>query len=128
MQRILYVSTASCPAGSQDDFDILEESRRYNADHDVCGYLLRTPQHFYQILEGAERDLDDVINRIIHDKRHQDMDILTRHDIAERLFAGWSMGFKMLTNPQSLLTNRQDKYSPKDVETLLQQIVRIAWI
>jgi hypothetical protein len=49
---------------------------------------------FLQMLEGDERAVRDLYNRIAMDRRHQDPRIMLDREIPCRVFADWSMGFE----------------------------------
>ena len=45
-----------------------------------------------QVLEGGRGAVNKLYNRIAADPRHSDVELLSYEEIAERRFAGWSMG------------------------------------
>lgn len=77
--------------------DILRASRRSNADRGITGVLLYENGQFLQLLEG-ERDTVRQLyyGHIVGDRRHRNPRVVLEHEIAERAFSDWSMGFVRL--------------------------------
>jgi hypothetical protein len=71
--------------------DILEQARRNNARDDVTGALAFGKGKFIQILEGPSDKLDDLLQRLDGDPRHENLRILVRREAGARDFAGWNM-------------------------------------
>jgi hypothetical protein len=65
-----------------------------------------------QVLEGGRDAVNALYNKIVRDARHRDIALLHYEEVAERKFAGWTMGQVNLTkvNPSLLL-----KYSDRPV-------------
>ena len=51
---------------------------------------------FMQVLEGEAAVVDATYGRVKLDTRHHSPILLSRHEIDEREFANWSMGFRSL--------------------------------
>jgi hypothetical protein len=66
----------------------------------VTGYLLRTRTQYFQLLEGGDDVLDDVVGMIRKDSRHTDMQILCDSTVNERRFANWAMGYHLVTEAE----------------------------
>lgn len=94
-----YCSTAtfaSAPRGYGVDPEvtrILVHSRRNNARLDVGGVLHFGGGYFFQYLEGPADAIDGLYARICRDRRHRDVQRLTRRPIRSRRFEQWSMKF-----------------------------------
>ena len=89
-----YLSTATGRWDAEALEDLLEVSRRNNADADITGVLLYSGESFLQTLEGPAETVDAVMARVNDDTRHRNVEVLRRDEIEERAFAGWSMGFR----------------------------------
>lgn len=92
MIRLLYISTARQQVDPEMLADILRASRRNNPLADVTGLLIVGGRRFLQALEGPELAVLSTFERIDRDPRHFAVVQLGRETIAERQFAGWSMG------------------------------------
>ena len=70
---------------------ILSDARRYNLRDDITGALVCRADVYLQMLEGPTAAVDAAFARIGLDDRHQEVTLLYRRPVAERLFPGWSM-------------------------------------
>lgn len=92
MKRVSYVSSATTAISKAELDQISEISIRNNAKVGVTGVLLLCGNFFFQILEGEEESVDQVLERIQRDSRHQDLQILKVEKVQNhRKFADWSM-------------------------------------
>lgn len=79
--------------GSEDLKALLEKCRVNNARRDVTGMLLYQQRSFFQILEGERGTVEALFEKIAADPRHTRVTRVILETIAERAFAGWSMGY-----------------------------------
>jgi Sensors of blue-light using FAD len=100
MFSLLYVSSATVPFSKQDLQELLLKSRRNNTALEVTGLLLFKDGNFMQVLEGDERNVNAVYQRILLDSRHAGTMILLKQHTAARDFAEWSMAFRDMNDPQ----------------------------
>lgn len=91
--QLLYGSVAVHTFPHPSDFDILRKSHANNAAMGMTGFLIRTPVHFLQLLEGKKEDIDAAMERIASDDRHLSVRIFYRGEAGERSFQNWEMGF-----------------------------------
>ena len=90
--RLMYASRA-VPAVDQEELvAILKKSKANNPKAGVTGVLCFSEGIFMQVLEGGRAAVNQLYNRIAADARHSDVVLLHYEEIAERRFAGWSMG------------------------------------
>ena len=110
--RLLYASRAVEPLAPETIDAILASSRRRNPTLGITGLLCHSGDTFMQVLEGGREGVNQLYTRICQDLRHRDVILLHYEEIAERRFAGWTMGQVNLqrVNPSILL-----KYSEKPV-------------
>ena len=100
IRAVLYQSTAKTDFPSTADHDILETAWRHNGEMGVTRYLLRTRTQYFQLLEGGDDVLDDIVGMIRKDPRHADMQILCYNPVNERRFANWAMGYHLVTEAE----------------------------
>ena len=98
MIQISYISSATEPMSTQALLGLLQECRQSNAGSGVTGMLLYGNATFLQVLEGEERVIDNLIDKIRKDARHTDIQILHRRTLERREYSDWSMGFKRVSN------------------------------
>ncbi|MBP6903419.1 MAG: BLUF domain-containing protein [Burkholderiaceae bacterium] len=115
--RLLYASRAVTPVDDGTLQDILRQSKANNPAQGITGLLCCSGGIFIQALEGGRLAVNALYRRIAADARHSDVCLLSYEEIAERRFAGWSMGQVNMArlNPALLLkysaTAALDPYS-----------------
>jgi uncharacterized membrane protein (DUF373 family) len=100
MIQISYISSATEPLTTRELLALLQSCREHNAANGVTGMLLYGNATFLQVLEGEERVIDDLVERIRKDPRHTDLRILHRNTIERRQYSDWSMGFKRVSDKE----------------------------
>ncbi|MCV2352648.1 BLUF domain-containing protein [Paucibacter sp. B2R-40] len=90
--HLLYASRAAHAMSSPDLAAILKQSREHNAGEGITGLLCHSDGVFMQLLEGGRDAVNARYQRIASDPRHKDVILLSYTEIAEREFAGWTMG------------------------------------
>ena len=94
MISLTYLSTAVAPFRPAALEDLLDVSRRNNAEAGLTGMLLYLDGHFIQTLEGEAEAVDAKYELISRDSRHRSVFIAMRQTIHERAFPEWTMGFE----------------------------------
>jgi len=110
--QLLYASRAASAVTAEMTESILQQSRAKNPEMGITGVLCHGGDVFMQLLEGGRAPVNDLYNTIVRDPRHQRVMLLHYREVAERHFAGWTMGHVRLDkiNPSLLL-----KYSERPV-------------
>ena len=110
--RLLYASRAAEAVTQELIEAILQSSRKHNPALGITGVLCYGGDVYMQVLEGGRPAVNELYNKIVRDERHRDIALLHYQEVAERKFAGWTMGQVNLAkvNPSLLL-----KYSDKPV-------------
>jgi len=90
--RLLYASRAVPAVDHEELLAILKKSKANNPKVGITGVLCFSQGIFMQVLEGGRDAVSSLYNRIANDARHGDVVLLSYEEIAERRFAGWSMG------------------------------------
>lgn len=91
--QLVYVSEA-CPDLCYTDLEnILFSARKRNSDLNVTGMLIYRDGFFIQFLEGTQKNVKDVIGRIIQDRRHSKLRVVGEWYSLKRYFEKWSMSF-----------------------------------
>jgi hypothetical protein len=94
--RLAYISSAVRPLSEAELAELLARARSFNAAHGLTGMLLHAEGNFLQVLEGDEREVDELYERIARDPRHTHLLRLERVPVDRREFADWDMGFRNL--------------------------------
>ncbi len=93
--HLVYVSTETRKLSEADLRDILEISRRNNAQQNVTGMLLFRQGIFLQVLEGDANTVKALYEHIEQDDRHKNVTIISLEAIKVRTFSQWAMGFNL---------------------------------
>jgi CheY-like chemotaxis protein len=95
MRALLYVSRSRLgPDESQSEVQrIVATARERNEPVGITGALVFTHTHFAQFLEGPEAAIDELMERLREDPRHQDVRIVHTPSFSRRLFSDWSMAY-----------------------------------
>ncbi len=119
---LAYSSTPLIAAHSVEMLDIARVALRRNAARDVSGVLYFSDAAFFQVLEGAEADVEAIYESIRRDPRHEELTLLARGAVPARRFGGWAMRFcDASDNPhlRGLLERRP--VTPEDISTTVQK-------
>ena len=98
LHRLVYQSAATVPLGETALRDILRQSREWNIAHALTGVLLYSHGDIMQVLEGPEKEVRYIFDRIARDSRHSHVTKLSDGPLRHRHFSQWSMGFKMVNS------------------------------
>lgn len=97
LYRLVYVSRNRIPGTKAEVVaaveSILEASQRTNAALNITGALIFNSGMFAQVLEGARGAIEFLIERIMRDPRHGNVEVLMFDKVEARAFPDWSMGF-----------------------------------
>ncbi|MEE4152973.1 MAG: BLUF domain-containing protein [Erythrobacter sp.] len=107
---LTYQSRASSPPSEADLDALVIEARARNHAAGVTGMLLYEDGRFLQTLEGPPEGLAMIWASIRRDERHSDVEVLTEHLVAGRLFSDWD-----------LLLYRKRDHAPRGLWERLQQ-------
>lgn len=96
MERLLYVSKSKIKEADVHAVvsHIVAKAEEWNIDHNLTGALFFTGTHFAQVLEGRQKDIDEVMVMITNDPRHGPIWVMNRSPITERLFPHWAMAYQ----------------------------------
>ena len=93
LYEAIYVSTLTPNAPLSIVSDIAAWSRSYNAAHNVTGLLIFDGMRFCQQLEGKQKDVLALIERISGDTRHGEVNILHHGSLPQRRFKSFALAF-----------------------------------
>ena len=93
MRQLAYTSLACKPFVKVELLQLLQQARSFNIQNDITGILLYKNQSFFQVIEGEDRIIEDLMISISNDYRHYNVSTLYNRDIVSRNFNLWSMGY-----------------------------------
>lgn len=99
--QMVYVSSAPTPFTPDELSELLTRSRARNEAEHITGLLLHADGNFMQAIEGERESVVGLFERIKRDRRHRNLITLLTHEIAQRDFADWNMGFRSFGTPDA---------------------------
>lgn len=126
--RLVYLSTATPGNDRGTTQAILQASSIHNPLSSITGVLCSSVSHFLQVIEGPEREVISLYDRVAKDPRHQDPVLLSIELVTERLFAEWSMAHIEGYQPaaeiyRTLLPRRHVDQGKRDVAALVRSFI-----
>jgi hypothetical protein len=102
LYEVLYVSTIAPDQPTSVVADIAARARKVNAELDITGLLIFDGQRFCQQLEGSQKAVLKLIERIRNDPRHVNVEILHHGPLAGRRFQHFSLAFSTVEDADAL--------------------------
>ena len=93
MHSLVYRWVANESFNISEIYAMLSKAKDYNAEQGITGCLLYHNNQFLQLLEGEERQVLDLFQKISRDKRHHGVEILESELSNKKVFDNWSMAF-----------------------------------
>lgn len=100
MYYLIYASQSKPDWTEQELKNLLTISRENNNRLKISGMLVFLSGRFIQFLEGPEKNVKDLFLKIVEDERHSKIIVLLEGTLQQRLFSGWSMGFKSINEEE----------------------------
>ncbi len=91
--QLVYSSVPTKKMISSHLYLLLREVRLKNKLSQITGLLVFVDDMFLQVLEGNEKDVKTVFEKISRDARHANIETLFEGHIAERAFPNWAMAY-----------------------------------
>jgi Sensors of blue-light using FAD len=91
LTSVTYTSLARIDTKGSELEGIQEAARERNAADGITGLLVFNGTHFLQTIEGPERAIDKLIERLRNDPRHTGFEVRDQRKIDARSFPDWPM-------------------------------------
>ena len=102
LYEVLYVSTLAPDQPTAVVAEIAAKARQVNAQLDITGLLIFDGQRFCQQLEGPQKTVLKLIERIRNDPRHVNVEVLHHGPLAGRRFQQFSLAFSTVEDADAL--------------------------
>ena len=102
LYEVLYVSTLAPDQPTAVVAEIAAKARQVNAELDITGLLIFDGQRFCQQLEGPQKAVLKLIERIRNDPRHVNVEVLHHGPLAGRRFQQFSLAFSTVEDADAL--------------------------
>ena len=89
--RLIYHSRVAPGVSADDIARIFKVSAEWNQSVGVGGMLFSDGLRFIQMIEGSRRNISLLFKKIINDRRHHDVTMVSLIPILERRFDDWGM-------------------------------------
>ena len=93
LYEAIYVSTLAPDEPISVVADIAAKARTFNALRDITGLLIFDGLRFCQQLEGRQKEVLSLVERIRNDSRHTDVEIIHHGPLPERRFKLFALAF-----------------------------------
>jgi hypothetical protein len=110
--RTLYVSRSVGPQTGTVTANILAAAQAHNAAQAITGVLCQGQGLYLQVLEGERGAVNRLYARILQDRRHQDVQMLSFEEITQRRYPDWSMAHVMLPDDEAMIRMKHPEFDP----------------
>ena len=113
IHRLIYKSIATAEVVSNETLRQTEsQAAAVNAEKGITGLLVLSGNVFVQVLEGSAEEVTALFGRIMQDKRHHQVTLVSFQAVVERCFEDWTMRLVDLFDlPGEKRALMQSKYS-----------------
>ncbi len=122
--EIIYRSHISEDMDRDAISDLMTKSILNNAASGITGCLLICDRCFFQILEGTEKKVKSLFNKIKDDHRHEGVDLISE-STRFRLFDNWGMAFAADTPEELKKLIKSESLDQDDLDAIRTQTVRL---
>lgn len=91
MKCVLYISKALKTFNTEDLNHLSALSTINNQKKGITGYLYYEDNRFLQYMEGNGIVIDEMVNKISQDERHELLALIENSNLAKRRFPDWGM-------------------------------------
>jgi hypothetical protein len=102
LYEAIYVSTIAPGVAISSVADIAGKSRIANQRHGITGLLIFDGMRYCQQLEGPQKQVLSLLEKIRHDPRHINVEIIHHGELASRRFRSFSLGYTKVADPELL--------------------------
>lgn len=127
--RLLYVSQPVGPVTTTMTTLILEKSDANNKQQDITGVLCQGSGLWMQVLEGERSKVNLLYSKIMADRNHHNVQLLSMEEISQRRFGQWSMTLVYLSKDDPLVQMAHPEFDPytafsKDAFFILDELIK----
>ncbi len=127
--RLLYVSQPVGPVTTTMTTLILEKSTAHNKKENITGVLCQGSGLWLQVLEGERSQVNLLYARIMSDRTHRNVELLSMEEITHRRFGQWSMALVYLSKDDPMVQMAHPEFDPytasaKDAFLILDELIK----
>jgi Sensors of blue-light using FAD len=102
LYEAIYVSTIAPGLAISSVADIAGKSRIANQQQGITGLLIFDGMRYCQQLEGPQKQVLKLMEKIRHDQRHVNVEIIHHGELASRRFKSFCLGYTTVADPEVL--------------------------
>lgn len=127
--RLLYVSQPVGPITTTMTTLILEKSDANNKKENITGVLCQGSGLWMQVLEGERSKVNLLYSKIMADRNHHNVQLLSMEEISQRRFGQWSMALVYLSKDDPMVQMAHPEFDPyaassKDAFFILEELIK----
>lgn len=127
--RLLYVSQPVGPVTTTMTTLILEKSASNNKKANITGVLCQGSGLWLQALEGERSHVNLLYSRIMTDRNHRNIELLSMEEITQRKFGQWSMALVYLSKDDPMVQMAHPEFDPysasaKEAIFILDELIK----
>jgi len=108
---------------------ILEKSNSHNKKENITGVLCQGSGLWMQVLEGERSQVNLLYSRIMVDRNHRNVELLSMEEISNRKFGQWSMALVYLSKDDPMVQMAHPEFDPysasaKDAMFILDELIK----
>jgi hypothetical protein len=129
LTRLLYVSKPVGPITTFVTSSILEVCSVNNKKADITGVLCQGSGIYLQVIEGQRSAINALYSRIISDKRHNQVELLSFEEVGQRRYGQWSMALVQLSINDPMVQRAHPEFDPysassKDAIRIIDELIK----
>lgn len=129
LTRLLYVSKPVGPITTFVTSSILEVCSVNNKKAEITGVLCQGSGIYLQVIEGQRSAINALYSRIISDKRHNQVELLSFEEVGQRRYGQWSMALVQLSIDDPMVQLAHPEFDPysassKDAIRIIDELVK----
>lgn len=122
--RLFYKAKATHPPFTFHDLEIMREGIANNTVNAVTSLLLRSDREYFQVIEGAEQSVRDLVSRIQRDPRLFAFELISSDMVPQRMFDASPLEFHMLEYNERDLVKRLTMLAPTSNPAFKTSVLR----
>ena len=128
LTRLLYVSKPVGPITTFVTSSILEVCSVNNKKAEITGVLCQGSGIYMQVIEGRRSAINALYSRIISDKRHNQIELLSFEEVGQRRYGHWSMALVQLSIDDPMVQLAHPEFDPysassKDAMRMIDELM-----
>ena len=129
LTRLLYVSKPVGPITTFVTSSILEVCSVNNKKAEITGVLCQGSGIYMQVIEGRRSAINALYSRIISDKRHNQVELLSFEEVDQRRYGQWSMALVQLSIDDPMVQLAHPEFDPysassKDAIRIIDELIK----